>query len=61
MQKAFVAYFMQLTGHSPVETDETHKVFRLPDSSAENRTGYLRLANSVSCLYTSMLGKRSIE
>jgi len=40
-----VAYCMQLTGHSPVEADETHEVFRLPDSSAENRIGYLRRIN----------------
>lgn len=45
MQKAVVAYCMQLTGHSPVEADETHEVFRLPDSSAENRIGYLRRTN----------------
>jgi hypothetical protein len=61
MQKAVVAYCMQLTGHSPVEADETHEVFRLPDSSAKNQTGYLRRTNSVSCPYTSLLGKRSIE
>jgi hypothetical protein len=58
MQKAVVAYCMQLTGHSPVEADETHEVFTLPDSSAENRNGYLRLTNSVSCPYAGLLGKR---
>ena len=57
MRKAIVAHCMQLLGHSSVETDETQEVFRLPDISAENRTGYLRRTNSVIFPYTSLLCK----